>query len=130
MDTSSMADQFYKAFKTEDPSLLQSIVTPDFEIRIPEMEHLPLKAVYVGQSGFAQLLSDRRGEIDYDEFKECKRVVTDDLVVVLGRTKGEALKQGRTFAHEWVHVFEFAGGRIKRFKEYIDTSHVCRAFAP
>lgn len=49
---------------------------------------------------------------------------------LLGSTKGKAGKEGRPFAHDWLHLFRFEGERIRLLKEYIDTSEVSAALAP
>ena len=131
MDTSpqlTAIEKFYAAFGSEDLSLLAGIVTDDFRIEIPRMENLPLQPEYRGTAGFRQLLKDREPAIRYTLFEVEHRLVQGAIAVVLGRTEGLATQMGKSFAHRWVHVFDFVDGRISTFKEYIDSSSVCGAF--
>ena len=127
---SSAVDRFYQAFGANDPDLLADVATDDFRIEIPKLDYVPLKDTYVGIAGFKQLLKDREGRIEYTEFEEQDRIIGDNAVAVCGRTKGNAIVQGRTFSHNWVHVFWFVGGRVAVFKEYVDASEVSAALAP
>ena len=127
---SSAVNRFYQAFGENNPDLLTDVATDDFKIEIPRLDYVPLQPTYVGIAGFSQLLKDREGRIEYTEFEEQDRIVGDDAVAVFGRTKGNAIVQGRTFSHNWVHVFRFVGGRVAVFKEYVDSSEVSAALAP
>ena len=127
---SSAVDRFYQAFGENNPELLTDVATDDFRIEIPKLEYVPLQHTYVGIAGFKQLLADREGRIEYTVFELQDRIIGDDAVAVFGRTEGNAVVQGRTFSHNWVHVFRFVGGRVAVFKEYVDASEVSAALAP
>ena len=127
---SSAVDRFYQAFGENNPDLLTDVATDDFKIEIPKLEYVPLQHTYVGIAGFKQLLKDREGRIEYTKFEEQDRIVGDDAVAVFGHTEGKAVLEGRTFSHNWVHVFRFVGGRVAVFKEYVDASEASAALAP
>jgi ketosteroid isomerase-like protein len=127
---SSAVDRFYQAFRENKPDLLTDVATKDFKIEIPKLEYVPLQHTYVGIAGFKQLLKDREGRIEYTKFDELDRIVGDNAVAVCGHTEGNAVVQGRTFSHNWVHVFWFVGGRVTVFKEYVDASEASAALAP
>ena len=127
---SSAVDRFYQVFGHNRPEMVAEVATEDFRIEIPKLDYVPLQPVYVGIKGFRQLMKDREGRIEYTAFELQDRIVGDDAVAVFGRTQGKAVQEGRTFSHNWVHVFRFSGGRVAAFKEYIDTSEVCAAMAP
>ena len=127
---SSAVDRFYQAFGENNPELLTDVATDDFRIEIPKLEYVPLQHTYVGVAGFKQLLKDREGRIEYTVFELQDRIIGDDAVAVFGHTEGNAIVQGRTFSHNWVHVFRFVGGRVAVFKEYVDASEVSAALAP
>jgi ketosteroid isomerase-like protein len=129
-DHLTIVDNFYAAFGANNPEMLGETVTEDFRIHIPVMDYLPLKGLYVGKAGFKQLLDERVGEVEYQTFDVFDTVSQEDVVVRFGRTTGMAVKKDRPFEHDWVHVFRFEGGRLAVFKEYIDSSSVCVAFAP
>ena len=51
-----------------------------------------------------------------------------DTVAVLGREHCRARATGRDFTVRWVHVFQGRGGRLVRFREYIDTAPMVEAY--
>jgi len=125
-----IVEKLYQAFGEANVALLAGNVTDNFQIRIPQMDHLPLESSYEGVAGFQQLLDDRKGRVEYDTFQTTDTIVHGDVVVVVGYTEGRAVVEGASFKHGWVHVFRFTGDRISSFKEYIDSSSVCSAFCP
>jgi ketosteroid isomerase-like protein len=128
---SSAVDQFYSAFQQSDLTLLARLVTADFILDLPILEHVALDAEYRGMDGFKKFLVDRsKARIDYTAFDEQHRMVDGFNVAVFGRTMGTAGERQRPFAHDWVHLFRFEGERIQLLKEYVDTSEVSMALAP
>jgi ketosteroid isomerase-like protein len=127
----SVVDQFYQAFGNTDLELLSRIITGDFTVDLPVLEHVGLDPEYRGLAGFEKLLEDRTKQaINYTSFKEFERMVDADRVAVFGRTTGTAGPRNKPFAHDWVHLFRFDGDRIKLLKEYIDASEVSQSLAP
>jgi ketosteroid isomerase-like protein len=128
---SSVVDQFYEAFGNTDLELLARIITEEFTVDLPELEHVGLDPEYRGLAGFKKLLADRTKQaINYTSFKEFDRMIDVDRVAVFGRTTGTAGAGNKRFAHDWVHLFRFDGHKIKLLKEYIDASEVSQALAP
>jgi ketosteroid isomerase-like protein len=128
---SSAVDQFYKAFEDSNLELLSRLVTEDFTVDLPVLEHVRLDQEYRGVDGFKKLLADReREKINYTSFTEDERMVDGGRVAVFRRTTGTAGAMRKKFAHDWVHLFRFEGERIKLLKEYLDTSDVSVALAP
>jgi ketosteroid isomerase-like protein len=127
----SAVDQFYAAFMAGNFDQLSRIVTDDFTVDLPKLEHVKLEAEYHGIDGFRKLMADRdREKIVYRTFKEHDRMVDGDRVAVFGRTSGTAGVRQQQFAHDWVHLFRFDGGKIRLLKEYLDASEVDAAMAP
>jgi ketosteroid isomerase-like protein len=127
----SAVDRFYAAFKASNLDRLSEIVTEDFIVDLPVLEHVQLDPEYRGIGGFKKLLADRdKQKINYTRFDEYERMVDGARVPVFGRTEGTAGDMGKRFAHDWVHLFRFRGDRIAVLKEYLDASEVNAALAP
>ncbi len=54
-------------------------------------------------------------------------VADGDIVVSLGRFTGVHGASGKSVVAPYAHVWEVAGGRIQRFRQYIDTLAVWEA---
>ena len=127
----STVDQFYAAFEAGNLDQLAHVVTDDFTVDLPKLEHVKLDAEYHGIDGFRRLMADRvREKINYETFVEHHRMVDGDRVAVFGRTIGRAGVRQQQFAHDWVHLFRFERGKIRLLKEYLDASEVNSAMAP
>lgn len=127
----SAVANFYEAFGDSALDRLSRIVTEDFTVDLPELEHVGLDPEYRGVDGFKKLLDDRtRLQINYTGFDQHEWMVDGDRVAVFGRTTGTAGPQQKPFAHDWVHLFRFEGERIRLLKEYLDASRVSQAMAP
>ena len=130
-ELSTAVDQFYEAFRKTDLQLLARVVTEDFIVDLPVLEHVGLDPEYRGMAGFRKLLADlEKQRINYTAFDEHERIVDRNRVAVFGRTTGRAGADQKPFAHDWVHLFRFEGGRISILKEYLDASEVSVALAP
>lgn len=128
---SSMVDRFYTAFQAGKLDEVAQVITDDFVVDLPVLEHVHLDPEYRGLEGFKKLLADRsKQNIDYTLFREQERMVDATRVAVFGRTEGTAGSMGKPFAHDWVHLFRFRGERIQLLKEYLDASEVSTAMAP
>ena len=109
-DLLSAVARFYEAFEASDLNALSQVVTEDFIVDLPVLEHVQLDPEYRGLAGFRKLLVDRKNQkINYTRFDTQERM---------------------PFAHDWVHLFRFRGNRIELLKEYIDASEVSTALAP
>jgi len=127
----SAVDRFYQAFGDSNLDELSRIVTDDFTVDLPVLEHVQLDPEYRGIAGFKKLLADRTSQrINYTSFREYDRMIDGSRVAVFGRTEGTAGDARKRFAHDWVHLFKFRGERIELLKEYIDASEVSTALAP
>ena len=124
-------ESFYDAFGAGNLNRVSELVTDDFTVDLPVLEHVQLDPEYHGLAGFRKLLADRDVQkIHYTSFQRHERMVDGPRVVVFGHTDGTAGAMEKRFAHDWVHLFRFEGGRIRLLKEYIDTSEVSTALAP
>jgi ketosteroid isomerase-like protein len=130
-DLLSAVARFYEAFEASDLNALSQVVTEDFIVDLPVLEHVQLDPEYRGLAGFRKLLVDRKNQkINYTRFDTQERMVDGTRVAVFGRTEGTAGAALKPFAHDWVHLFRFRGNRIELLKEYIDASEVSTALAP
>lgn len=66
--------------------------------------------------------------VAFSEFSPQEFYATDDMVFVLGHYAGTVKKTGRTARSDWIHVFTFAGGKVARFREFLDTASFAEAY--
>ncbi len=64
----------------------------------------------------------------FKEFSPREFYAVDDKVIVLGSYAMTVRKTARSFAGDWIHVFTFAEGLIKDFREFTDTGRAAEAY--
>ena len=53
-----------------------------------------------------------------------------DKVFVLGRYAMKVKKTGKAMTSDWVHIFTIADGKVKTFREFLDTARPPEAYRP
>jgi ketosteroid isomerase-like protein len=107
----------YEAFGRGDIPAILDVLAPDVDWRVPEV--LPHGGTFHGPEavgGFFQGIGER-----WEDF----RVEPGDLleggdeVASVGRAEG-TLRGAGPASYGFTHVFTVAGGKISRFREYVD----------
>jgi ketosteroid isomerase-like protein len=106
----------YRAVNENDLSTFLRLMHPEVELRTSGV-YPDFKPAYRGRSGAAEYWEATRGlwnnfEI---EINSCEPVGDRVLVLLNQRVKG---REGIAVAHEWGHLFELAGDRIRRVTGY------------
>ncbi len=120
--------EFYAAFGRGDLDGLLATMTPDVTFEVPEVPYIPFEPVYSGYDGVRQFMALRDPFVAYDGYRLHDRFARPGRVVVIGETRGRAIKTQKPFHYEWVQVFDLEGGRIARFREYLDPAGLVPCF--
>jgi ketosteroid isomerase-like protein len=65
---------------------------------------------------------------DFHSFSPREFHAADDKVFVLGDYEMTLKKTGKKMASDWCHVFTVKGGKITKFREFLDTAQAAEAF--
>ena len=114
----------YDAYARRDLQKIATLYHPDCELM--QTEELPWGGVYRGHAGLARFFERLTQTIDTQIVGETLIEAGNDVVSV-GRTKGVALKTGRAFELDAVHVYTIEDGRIRRSAAYVNTPAMRRA---
>jgi ketosteroid isomerase-like protein len=120
---------FYATFGRGDVDGFLATMSEDVTFEVPEVPYIPFEPVYKGYEGVRRFMSLREPFVAYDGYGIHDRFTRPGRVVILGETRGRAIKTQKPFHYEWVQVFDLEDGRITRFREYLDTAHLASAFA-
>jgi len=95
-----------------------------------EAEGFPYGGTYVGPQAVLQGVFMRLGT-EWEGFQAVPNeyVVRDDTVVALGEYSGTFKATGKRIRVPFVHVWKFAGGKIRHFRQHTDTAVVQRALS-
>jgi uncharacterized protein len=122
-----VVQQVYQAFGAGDVRALLNLLAADVEWRLPEMTHVPFAGTWQGHPGVEKFLGTLARTQDVVEFKPTQFVSQGDTVIVLGHFAMRVKSTGRMSSSDWAHVWTIADGKVRRFREYVDTAVVSNA---
>ena len=122
---SHIVDQFYKAIRTGDTALLDSVIADDFCLICPTQDHV-LSGIYEGKQRFFEEVTPAVfGCVNPEEITFCAehRVVVDagEVVVAMAQNNGVALT-GERYDQTYVHIFKVRDGQIHALIECFDSA--------
>jgi ketosteroid isomerase-like protein len=117
----------YERFKAGDIRALLQSFSEQVEWQLPTMQNVPFAGTWRGRDGVSQFFSTLASTQDIVEFQPEETIAQGDQVVVLGRFAMRVKSTGKLSVSTWAHVWTIAGGKITRFREYVDTAAVSQA---
>jgi uncharacterized protein len=107
----------YRAFSRGDLQYIVSACNDDVRWSYYGFPGLPVVGVFQGKTGVNQFFESFRlfKTLDYmwNEF-----IVDGDAAVVLGSGKVQVKLTGKTFDHNWCHVYTLKEGKIATFRGF------------
>jgi ketosteroid isomerase-like protein len=119
----------YAAFGKGDVATIVNGLTPDVDWctvgRISDFQAFgPRKGPKAVQEFFKTVADNE----DFQHFSPREFYAADDRVFVLGDYAMTVKKAGKIFASDWVHVFTIKGGKVAKFREFLDTAAAAEAY--
>jgi ketosteroid isomerase-like protein len=65
---------------------------------------------------------------DFRHFSPREFFAADDRVFVFGDYAMTVKKTGKAFASDWIHIFTIKGGKVAKFREFLDTAQAAEAY--
>ena len=119
----------YSSFKTGDIEGVLKVLTDDVEWITPgPLELMPVAGTRRGRQEVAEFFSTLNEQEDVELFEPEEYIAQRDKVVVLIKYRGRVRATGKKVESDLVHLFTFANGKIKRFREYYDTAATLDAY--
>ena len=113
----------YAAFQRGDIPGLLGLMSEDVTWDTPgATDVIPYAGSKRGREGVAGFFSALAGSERITHFEPREFTAQGDRVIVEGNYKGSVISTGRGYDIDWLHVFRIADGKIKSFREYIDTA--------
>lgn len=89
---------------------------------------IPFSGEYVGHDGVAQFFDDYSSVAEPLGMELQSFYSSGETVFVTGIESSRVLATDKSYAAPWVHVLQFADGKIVSYEEYIDSALVAAAF--
>ena len=81
-----------------------------------------------GRAAVAEFFRQVAEATTFETFEPREFVAQGDRVVAIGHYRGKANPTGRTYASDWVMVFEIRNGKFVRFREFTDSAQLVRVY--
>ena len=107
-----VVQQGYEAFGRGDIPGVLELLTDDVEWTMQGPSVIPYAGTFRGREGIAEFFTLLDETLEFEQFEPRKFVGQGDTVVVVGYERGLVKPTGRTFEHEWAHVYTLRDGKI------------------
>ena len=119
----------YASFKQGDVESVLKTLIDDVEWITPGLPELMQTAGNRrGQKEVAEFFATLNKQEDVELFEPHEYVAQGDKVIALIRYRGRVKATGKKVEADLVHVFTFAGGKVRKFQEYYDTAATLDAY--
>jgi len=126
MTNLELVQELYRSSGRKEFDAFRAIVAPDLEwIQMPGF---PGGGHWRGPAEVIEKVfegNDRRWA-DFG-FETTQYLEAGSAVIVIGTYHGRHRLSGKSFSAEALHLFDLAGGRVIRFRQYTDTKLICDA---
>ena len=124
----ALVKSLYAAFGKGDIATIVAAVTADVDWvstgRASDFPTLgPRRARWRGR-----VLPPRRQQPRFSEFSPKEFYAVGDKVFVLGSYAMTVTKTGKAMQSDWAHIFTIANGKVKAFREFLDTARAAEAY--
>lgn len=126
-DNAAIVRGLYEKFGQGDIDGLVDSMTPDVKWLLPQIAEVSLSGQRQGPESVREFFLSLAQVQEIGEMKMDAMIAQDDTVVVLGSYSRRVKATGRSFSTDFAHAFHFAGGKVKKFQEFLDTAAVAAA---
>jgi ketosteroid isomerase-like protein len=125
----ALARSLYGAFGKGDIPTIIAALTPDVEWEaVGRTSDFPTFGPRKGPAAVQEFFSQVGAHLAFSDFSPKEFYPIGDKVFVLGSYAMTVKKTGKKMDSDWVHIFTFAGGKVKAFREFLDTAKAAEAY--
>ena len=119
---------FFTALQAKDAVLVTSFLSADVDWRVGEDAVLPFLGPRHGPQGVMDYFRIAGEHIAMGSVEAGEWTAQDDRVALEGVTTSTVRATGRSFTVHWAMLFTLREGKIARYRHYMDTAPVVRAW--
>ena len=125
----ALVKSVYAAFGKGDIATIVAAVTADIDWEsVGRPSDVPTLGPRKGQAAVQEFFNIVGSSYTFSEFSPKEFYAVGDKVFVLGHYAMTVKKTGKVIESDWVHIFTFAGAKVKMFREFLDTARAAEAF--
>jgi ketosteroid isomerase-like protein len=118
----------YAAFTRGDIQGVLDVCADDIEWETPGPSQIPYAGIFHGKEDVAEFFRILAQTDDVEQFQPQRFFADGDMVIVLGRYAARVKSTGKSVTADWVHAFTMRGGKVARWREYLDTASYAKAY--
>ena len=125
----ALAKSLYAAFgKGDIPAIVAAAATDvDWEV-VGRASDFPTFGPRKGPAGVQEFFNVVGSSLTFSEFTPKDFYAVGDKVFVLGRYAMTVKKTGKAMTSDWAHIFTISDGKVKMFREFLDTARAAEAY--
>jgi ketosteroid isomerase-like protein len=125
----ALVKSLYAAFGKGDIATIVAAVTADVDWEsIGRASDFPTLGPRKGPAGVGEFFKTVGSNLTFSEFSPKEFYAVGDKVFVLGSYAMTVKKTGKAVQSDWVHIFTIANGKVKIFREFLDTARAAEAY--
>ena len=122
-----LVQEIYGHFSKGNIPAVFGMLTDDVEYLIPGSPDIPYAGIFNGKQavgGFYKTLNDT---LQYTSFAINSLTADGDKVIVQGAFGGVAKPTGNNFQTDWIMIWTFADGKVKKHQTFLDSNNIANA---
>jgi len=125
----ALCKSLYAAFGKGDTATIVAAMAADADWEtVGRSSDFPTFGPRKGQPGVQEFFNLVGSNLEFSEFTPKDFYPVGDKVFVLGRYAMKVKKTGKAMTSDWVHIFTIADGKVKTFREFLDTARAAEAY--
>ena len=121
-EATAVVRQVYEAFGRGDVPAILRLLADNVDWEFVGSPKLAYAGSRRGPAAVAEFFQAVARTDDIQAFEPREFIEAGDNVTVLGWERSKALDTGHVFESDWAHVFTVAGGRITRWRGFLNTA--------
>ena len=125
----ALVKSLYVAFGKGDIATIVAAVTTDVDwVSTGRASDFPTLGPRKGPGGVGEFFRLVGSSLVFSEFSPKEFYAVGDKVFVLGSYAMTVTKTGKAMQSDWAHIFTIANGKVKAFREFLDTARAAEAY--
>ena len=125
----TLVKSLYDAFGKGDIPTIIAACAPDIDWRSTgRSSDFPTFGSRQGPAAVQEFFKLVGENLNFSEFAPKEFHAIGDIVFVIGHYSMTVKKTGKGMESDWVHIFTVANGKVKTFREFLDTARAAEAY--
>jgi uncharacterized protein len=125
----ALAKSLYAAFGKGDTATIVAAMAADADWEtVGRTSDFPTFGPRKGSPAVQEFFNLVGSNLEFSEFTPKDFYPVGDKVFVLGHYAMKVKKTGKAMTSDWVHIFTIADGKVKAFREFLDTARAAEAY--